>query len=479
MSELLSSLVNNMPPAALRWVAFSGGCDSTVLLHLAALARDRAEEAGAGWQLRAIHVNHGLQSNALDWETHCLSVCKALAVPLDIARPNIARYAGNLEARARSARYAVFRELLQEDDLLLMAHHLEDQLESMLLALMRGRGPSAVAGMPATRRLGRGNLWRPLLQVPPEQLRRWAESHQLRWIEDPSNTSIEHDRNYLRHQVLPTIRSRWPGFTSGWQQSASLIAEAAEAQQREALNDLALVGDRSLPDSPKSFDSQAPAANGQLFKGQHVAEREYTQRLSVEGLLALDPARRRNLVRHWLRALCRLSGDAAPDGQLLARIDTELLVAAQDATPLLEWAGSRWQLRRFRGCLYACLPVPVPVSPIKLPGSQTLYLGGGLGTLRAVAGEGRGVPARCLDSLHVRFAERGVTTRPAGRRSSSLKKLFQAYAVPPWLRDKVPLIYAGDELVAVADLFICDGWQVEEAEVCTFSWIRSELHCGY
>ena len=476
MSEQLSSLLNTMPPAAVRWVAFSGGCDSTVLLHLAALARDRAETAGTGWQLRAIHVNHGLQANALDWEAHCLSVCEALAVPLDIARPNIARHTGNLEARARSARYAVFRELLQEDDLLLMAHHLEDQLESMLLALMRGRGPAAVAGMPATRRLGRGNLWRPLLQVHPGQLKRWAESHQLRWIEDPSNARIEHDRNYLRHRVLPTIRSRWPGFASGWQQSANLIAEAAEAQQREAVKDLAWVGDRPLPDNPKL---SARAANRQLFNGQHLAAREYTQRLSVEDLLVLDPARRRNLIRHWLRALCRLSGDAAPDGQLLARIDTELLVAAQDATPLLEWAGSYWQLRRFRGCLYACLPAPVPVSTIKLPGTQTLYLGGGLGTLRAVPGEGKGVPARFLDSLHVRFAQRGLTAKPAGRRSRSLKKLFQAYAVPPWLRDKVPLIYSGDELVAVADLFICDGWQVEEAEVCKFSWIRSELHCGY
>src|SRR5690625_5261551 len=107
MPELLSCLVNNMPPAALRCVAFSGGCDSTVLLHLAALARDRAEASGTGWQLRAIHVTHGLQSNALDWEAHCLSVCEALAVPLDIARPTIARHAGNLESRARSARYAI------------------------------------------------------------------------------------------------------------------------------------------------------------------------------------------------------------------------------------------------------------------------------------------------------------------------------------------------------------------------------------
>lgn len=445
--DLLSEHLRGMPPGGVVRVAFSGGCDSTVLLHLAALVRDQSAEPG--WSLRAVHVNHGLHPDAASWEAHCQSLCETLAVPLDVFRPAIDRQAGNLEARARSARYAVFRKLLAQDDLLMMAHHLEDQAETLLLALMRGRGAGALAGIPQARRIGRGTLWRPLLNVPPQSLRDWAEQHRLCWVEDPGNQSFEHDRNYLRHRVLPQIRSRWPGYAAGWQQSARLIAEADQAQRREARADLV------------------------HLSGEHM------QRLPVAQLLALDPARRRNLVRHWLRALCRLSGDAPPDRQLLERLDTELLGAAQDAVPLLEWAGSRWQLRRFRGCLYALLPVPPPGSPMTLNGSQPLVLGDGLGSIRAVQAQGAGIPARCLANLRICFGERGLTARPAGRRSRSLKKLFQEHAVPPWLRTAVPLIYAADELVAVGDLFICEGWQVHEPEVYRFCWMRSELHCGY
>lgn len=445
--DLLLARPGGMPAGGVVHVAYSGGCDSTVLLHLAALARDQT--ADAAWSLRAIHVNHGLHPDAGNWEAHCRSVCEALAVPLDVARPDLDGQAGNLEARARSARYAVFRKLLGADDILMMAHHLEDQAETLLLALMRGRGPGALAGMPATRRLGHGALWRPLLNVPPQTLRDWAAQYQLRWVEDPSNNSFEQDRNYLRHRVLPQIRSRWPGYATGWQQSAGLIAEAEQAQRREARADLSWLAG------------------------------EYMQRLPVAQLSEFEPPRRRNLVRHWLRALCRLSGDAPPDRQLLERLDGELLGAAPDAMPLLEWADSRWQLRRFRGWLYALLPVSPAGPPAALSAAQPLVLGDGLGTLRALQTSGVGVPARCLANLQVRFDEPGLTVRPAGRRSRSLKKLFQEHAVPPWLRSAVPLIYAGDELVAVGDLFLCEGWQVEEKEVYRFCWIRSELHCGY
>ncbi|MCZ6855575.1 MAG: tRNA lysidine(34) synthetase TilS, partial [Gammaproteobacteria bacterium] len=180
-------------------VGYSGGLDSTVLLHAVRSAWPEAE-------LVALHVNHGLQPQSLDWEDHCVGVCQRLNVELITVQLSL-EVEGNLEAAARTARYQFFSDQLNSNDILLLAHHRFDQAETILLRLVQGRG---LIGMPEERSLGRGVVLRPFLDTPRGELEAYAQHHTLSWTEDPSNRDIGFDRNYLRQRVLPELRARWP-----------------------------------------------------------------------------------------------------------------------------------------------------------------------------------------------------------------------------------------------------------------------------
>ena len=211
-----------LPPPPLQrplLVGYSGGLDSTALLHL--LAREPAHRG-----LRAIHVHHGLQPEADAWADHCARTCAALGIGLEIVRVQVARDTGEgLEAAARRARMAAFAQALENDGVLALAHHRDDQAETFLLRALRASGSDGLGAMRPWRRFGPGWLWRPLLDLPRQALVDYARAHGLDWIEDPSNASDDHDRNYLRRRVLSLLRARWPQADAALSQAAALQRE--------------------------------------------------------------------------------------------------------------------------------------------------------------------------------------------------------------------------------------------------------------
>ena len=237
MSDLPTRLLLNLAAwrNARTWhIAFSGGLDSTVLLHLLAdLAKHHSLPA-----LSAIHIHHGLQAAADAWPQHCQSVCDTLGVPLLIERVSV-QPGASLERAARDARYAVFSALTQADDVLLTGQHRDDQAETLLFRLLRGAGVRGLGAMPQQRPVGQGTLIRPLLDVARTELERYAKAHQLRWIEDPSNQDRQFSRNYLRHQVMPRLTGRWPQAQASMARSATHLREAQGLLDELAQMDLA------------------------------------------------------------------------------------------------------------------------------------------------------------------------------------------------------------------------------------------------
>lgn len=417
--EHLLNSVRGLPAAQCYWLGFSGGVDSTVLLH--ALARVRGQLGG---ELRAIHVNHHLHPRSDAWQEHCRQVCAALEIPIECRDVAVAPAAGeSLEAVARARRYAVYRELLRTGDLLLLAHHQDDQLETFLLQALRGAGLSGLAAMPAIAVLGQGQLARPLLGFTRAALQAWAQAEALDWIEDPSNTDTHFDRNYLRQRVVPLLKTRWPAASETVSRSARHCAQAMEVLALQAADDL-----RQCMQS--DLESLASAA-----------------------LLSLGAPRGRNVLRYWIRQL----GLPLPSTDKLEQVFSELLKARADRNPCVAWKGA--ELRRYRGRLYALRPLSVLLAEeYRLVPGVELDLGGCMGVLSLQTARGERLrPARCPeDGFRVRFRSGGEVCRPAGRaHDRHLKKWLQDYGVLPWMRARLPLIYAGGELAAVAGLFVC------------------------
>ena len=408
-------------------VAYSGGPDSVVLLHF--LSRlPEARTIG----LQAVHVDHRLHPASRDWARHCRRFCDAHGIALEVltVNPNLHRGRGPEEA-ARQARYAALAAGSVRGTVTATAHHREDLAETILMRLLRGSGPTGLAGIPPRRRFGGGWLWRPLLDVSREVLRDYARRHALPHVDDPSNSDRSLDRGFLREEVIPVLRRRWPD------PAAALFRVATH--QRAALTLLEPLAARDC--------QQVVDASGAFST---AATRDW------------PAARTANALRHWISE----RGLPPPDSRKLECIREEVIRARSDAAPVLRWRGA--ELRRYRGRLYVRAP-PQSIDPhcTHLWQDMAVPLNLDHGLLRAEADRGRGLSARRLSAcpLTVRFRRGGERAQPSGRaRSQTLKKLFQEYGVPPWERGRLPLLYAGDCLAAVADLWICRGFEAERGE---------------
>lgn len=412
--------------AARRWVvAYSGGIDSHVLLHLIACWRTACADAP---EVVALHVNHGVQDAAAQWALHCRSVCDALGVRCEVREISVE--ASPSEARLRAARYRVFEDFCGEDDLLLLAHHRDDQAETVLLRLVRGAGPRGLGGMPSARPIGRAWLCRPLLGSSRRDIRAYAVRHGLSWVDDPSNTSLAFDRNFMRRQVLPLMASRWPGLEERIVRAADNCAQAARLCEDVARSDLSerLRRDRF---------------------GQHS--------LPIAALEALPGPRADNLLRGWLEA----GAERIVDAGTLATVRAQVIGSRADSGAEFRIGVKR--LRRFRDALYL-VDAPGPRPPADLvavePGRDQHIAG--VGRVRLACGRDSGI--RIGGALALGFRRGGESCRPAGRARKSLKKLLQEYEVPPWLRDAVPLLFVDGELAAVGGLFICEGFSAGPGE---------------
>lgn len=401
-------------------VAFSGGADSTALLL--ALHEVRAHLSGP---IEAVHVNHGVHEDADRWASHCRSFCAARDLPLTVIPPPERGFPpGSPEERLRAWRHAVLEGMLAAGDTLLMAHHQQDQAETLLLALLRGSGPAGLAAMPVCRAFGEGQLLRPLLEVPPEALRAWLETRETGWVEDPSNEDTALDRNFLRREVLPRLRKRWPRADRSIARSASLCSEAAH--QLGDASALALAGREPTPGV-----------------------------LDLHGLGTRRTALK-SVLRYWLR---NHRTPSLPRARLETLLD-QLETATPDGRIRVEWAGH--DLRHHRGRLWLDPPVDQPCPSVGHWDARTpLDLGEVSGHLAIVpAGPSSSGSDPGMGELAVAPRRGGERFRAAaGGPSRSLKKLLNELALPPWLRASLPLLHADGELVAVGDRVLDGAFQ--------------------
>ncbi|PKM31177.1 MAG: tRNA lysidine(34) synthetase TilS [Gammaproteobacteria bacterium HGW-Gammaproteobacteria-11] len=409
--ELLRQLLP-CKDAPVWWLGLSGGMDSMLLLDVLVELRDHH----ALPPLKALHVHHGLHADADGWVTHCAAECRRRGVELVIERVKLAD-GPSIEAQARDARYQAFVRHMGQGDCLLLAHHQDDQLETLLFRILRGTGLRGLAGMPKRRPLGSGYLFRPLLDWTRAELAEAAQQRGLQWIEDPANQDPRFARTALRHTLLPLLQREWPG--SG----RHLLRLAEHAQEANLLLD-----ERAQEDS----QSLSMGVTDPWLKGW--------QSLDCAGLQRLSPARQANLLRYWLRTQADLSPPHAVLDTLLGQLG-----AADDSQPMVNLSG--WQLIRSSGRLWLLKTGIPPVAPmlisplqpvIQLPDNGQLHCSVQAGAIRGLEGE-----------WQLRYRQGGEQIKLPGRPTQALKDLFQQAGLPVWLRSRIPLLYCDQQLVSV------------------------------
>ncbi|HLI18871.1 MAG TPA: tRNA lysidine(34) synthetase TilS [Rhodanobacteraceae bacterium] len=416
LPETLENALREFAPPAL-CVAFSGGPDSTALLHVLA----RLPEARAR-HLRALHVDHGMHADSEAWARHCAEFCKRLGVALTAVRVKVEDTRGEgVEAAARRARHAAFAGNIREGEWLVLAHHRDDQAETVLLKLLRGAGPEGLGGMRVLRPFGRGFLWRPLLETPRETLRNYLDQEAVVAINDPANEYPRFARNVLRMEVLPMLKRHWPHAEASFLHAARLCRDAADYLAHDV-------------------------------EARLVELRRDDGTLDADSWLALPDALRARVLDGWLHA----RGLTVPPDATRRELEWQTAHAADDRVPLVAWPGA--EVRVWNDRLYASTPlVPLPENWQASWDGQPLTLPKGCGVLRLQMAE-TGSPAVRFDPpLTVRFRRGGERLKPVSdQHTRELRDLFQHARMPPWWRMRCPLIYQGEELIAVANWWISD-----------------------
>ncbi len=434
-SQIIESVLSREQALGRVYVAFSGGVDSHVLLHLCA-----GTPALTG-KITAVYVHHGLQAVAEAWPAHCQRIAEALAVEFVLLRVNATADAGHSpEEAARNARYTAFKGLLKAGDVLLVAQHREDQLETVLLQLFRGSGLAGLSGMPERMPFGEGKLLRPLLNIPKQAINEYAQAEQLHWVEDPSNQSSDFDRNFLRNQVLPLLKQRWPAVDKTVSRSAGLCAEA-----QTLVNGVA----------------------EQLF-GSAFDQTDRT--LIITKLNQQASIHQRLIIRQWFSRL----GLKMPAQAAVERILSEVVGAKEQGDPVLLTQG--YEFRRYRDKLYALPKMTIDASePKTWPTSEgSIVLGNGQSLAWVEAKTGISLEWLQTAKVEVKFRNGGEKISLPGRTGRhTLKKLFQEAGITPWERTQMPLIYINGVLAAVGEHWISSQFYTDKSAVCVrLCWQR-------
>lgn len=446
MTLLLNSIKESMHEFACDaplCVALSGGMDSVVLLHGLILQRRFSS-------IRALHVNHQLSDNADSWQRHCESLCADLEVPLTSVSVDVSSSLGvnreGLEAQARNCRYEAFEKNIGAGETLLLAHHADDQYETMLLRLMRGAGVRGLSAIPIRRSLAQGDLYRPLLTLPRDQLLDYAQSSQLSWVEDESNQDSQFDRNFCRNEVLPLLATRWPNYRSSLAKSNQLLGEADELMQALAEVDLA------------------------------AAETNDDSVLNVEALQLLTPARLRNTIRYWLLGLNiddigwrKLN--AVVDAFATTQKNTRTLLEASDFR-LIVHAANLHLLPPEQALIEQSLSWSLDQEEYVLPGN---------GCLRLTSSANN--PVMSIDmaqmiEVQIRYRQGGEELKLPGRPTKSLKKLLQEAGIAPWLRERIPLVFVDGQLAFVPGIGVAEKYSTETTgeQGVTVQWLKPNFN---
>ncbi len=410
------------------YIAYSGGIDSHVLLHLCASDKQLKNK------LTAVYINHGLQKEAEAWGKHCESVCNNLGVKFISLAVNAVTAPGQSpEEAARNARYTALKPLLGKDDVLLLAQHSEDQLETVLLQLFRGSGLKGLSGMPESMAFGEGRLVRPLLDISKAQIIEYAKSHALDWVEDPSNQHSQFDRNFLRNDIIPLLKHRWPALDKTVSRSAKHCANAdflLSSHAEELLNCILDQNDETL---------------------------------SIGSLQTYSLLEQQLIIRQWFRFL----GLKMPSQDFVNRILEQVVGAREDANPVL--AKQTFSIRRYRNKLYCLKSLPLSIKEGYVWSSDQPLLKVSNGESYEVIHSETGIPLEQWQNstITVKFRSGGETIRLPGREGShALKNLFQEAGIPPWERIKIPLIFLDNQLAAVGERWISAEYYSESKERC-------------
>jgi tRNA(Ile)-lysidine synthase len=427
------------------YIGYSGGVDSHVLLHCCASIIPLKDK------LTAVYVHHGLQAEAESWAKHCEKTAKDMGVAfLTLWVDAKAAPGESPEEAARNARYTALKSLMNAGDVLLLAQHREDQLETVLLQLFRGSGLRGLSGMPERQDFGAGVMLRPLLDTPKQAISDYAQAYQLSWVEDPSNQSNDYDRNFLRNAVVPLLKQRWPALDKTVSRSAKHCADA-QVLVDEVADEL--------------FDAVFNSADKTLCISRLLEHHVHQQQL---------------IIRHWFRH----RGLKMPSQSLVGRILGEVVAATGHCDPVL--SGQGYSIRRYRDKLY-CLPNlpetekprinqalqapqcriwPVGQTSINITNKQTLAY--------KLSSEGILHEQWQIAKVEVRFRQGGEKIRLSRRDGHhSLKNLFQEAGIPPWEREVMPLIYLDGKLAAVGDKWISAAFYSEKAQACISFYLQS------
>ena len=406
-------------------IAFSGGMDSTVLLHVMKNIIDEKS------QIRAIHINHNIVDNSKVWTRTCKSICKNFGIDIEIISLEVTHNGYGLEAAARDERYKKLKEKLYENEYLLTAHHEEDQMETVFLRMARGTGLDGLQGINEKYSFGEGIIFRPMLEVSKTSVMDYAKEHQLKWVEDSSNQDTHFDRNFLRKKIIPQFRERWPSIAS----SVSRLSQLS-AQNIKILNQIA-------------EEDIGPIAN--------------MNELPLAKLLDKSFERANNMLRYIILA----NGMSIPSMKTLQDGLKEMLDPETDKS-VIAWKD--YCIRKYKNHLYFLSNSDLEPNKVdvRIPWEigKTVNLGENIGTIEATFIHGDGLSIKkCKNKLTISYRQGGELIKPIGHRiNKSLKNLFQENQILPWMRDKIPLIYYQDELVSVADLWFNQNYVASQNE---------------
>ena len=416
-------------------IALSGGVDSMVLLDLLSKAKRSSDV------IKAIHINHNLHESSKEWVDFVKDACKKYKLPLIIESINPKQEGFGLEAEAREQRYKKFKEIILDNECLLTAHHLDDQIETTLFRIFRGTGLDGLRSIRKKAKFGKGLLCRPLINIPREAIEQYAKLNDIKWIEDPSNKNIYFDRNYLRNNIVPSIKKRWPNA----QKTITRLSSLAENNQK-LLHELAK---------------------------EDIGEIEKFNVLDL-GILSNKSALRINNIFRFMILKNKMG---IPSLKVLEN-GIETLINAKSDSPIITWDG--FSIRRYKNTLYFFNPdlKQDEIRPLKMKWfiDETINLGGNRGSIQARFIKGQGIALnKCPKSLEIKYRKGGEQIKPSGHKiTKSLKNLFQENNVLPWVRDQIPLFYLDEELISVGDLWFNQDYKAKEQEDgFLISWDRN------
>ncbi|MEI7456272.1 MAG: tRNA lysidine(34) synthetase TilS [Nitrosomonadales bacterium] len=423
--QVAISLGQLLPEGSILLLGLSGGVDSVVLLHLLHSLAPRFS-----WKISALHVHHGISRNADAWAQFCAQLCERHEIPLCIERVDITPLRSQgIEAAARRLRHAAFDA--QRCDFVVLAHHADDQVETLFLQLLRGAGVKGASAMPVLSQVNatRHRLVRPLLHFTRDDITAYAAAHCLEWIEDESNADERYPRNFLRHRLLPELATQFPAYRETLTRSTSHFAEAALL-----LDELAAID---------ASDALIDAC------------------LNVTALQALSYSRAKNLLRYFFDQ----QGAPMPQAAKLDDMLQQLCTARDDAAVCIDFGG--WQVRRYRGKVYVFQAQAQWCGVQVWQGEAVLSWPALNASVAFHHTEGQGISLAKLQAGEVSLRQRqgGESLRPKLAGSTrTLKNLLQEFDIPPWRRERLPLLYCGEDLVCVPGVAIAAAYRATENE---------------